>query len=273
MKEATVKFFSTNFMQFSLFCGLTVCLSVLLSSCVHEPVEERLTPEQATARAEKSARIHTELAAEYYNRGQYKVTLEEIDEALKANPDYAPALGLRGLVYMALGEDSKAQSNFKQALKLAPENSEILNNYGWFLCDRLPEQIDKAINYFMAALKDPLYETRYIAYANAGICELKRENYADASLYLNESLSFLPSYRPALVGLIEMDFQRGHFSTAQSKLSSFMQKYQPTAKSLWLGAQIERAMGNTRTADSYLFQLQKHFPDSKQARAVREGGY
>ena len=251
---------------------LVVVLVVFLGGCVHEPIEGRLTPEQSAARAEKSARIHTELAAEYYYRGQYKVALEEIDAALESKQNYAPALSVLGLVYMALGEDSKAQSNFNQALKIEPGNSELNNNYGWFLCERFSDQMDKAISHFMTALKDPLYETRHIAYANAGICELKRNNFSVASRYFDESLSLQPNYRPALVGLIEMDFKAGKIVAAQSKLSEFMQKYQPTARSLWLGVQIERVVGNTRAANSYLFQLQKNFPNSSETRAVRESG-
>ncbi len=253
--------------------GLVFLLSVFLTGCVHEPIEPSLTPDQIAARANKSARIHTELAAEYFYRGQYKVALEEVDEALKSNAEYAPAFSMLGLIYMELEEDSKAQSYFERALRFEPGNPEIHNNYGWFLCQRMPEQMDGAINHFMTALRDPLYDTRHIAYANAGICELKRNNFSEASLYFRESLSFQPNYRPALVGLIEMDFQRGDAGMARSKLSEFMQKFQPTARSLWLGRQIEQAAGNSRAADSYLFQLQKNFPNSKEAKAAREGGF
>ncbi|SER12485.1 type IV pilus assembly protein PilF [Nitrosomonas sp. Nm51] len=252
--------------------AFVIVLSFLWGGCVHEPIEGRLSPEQSAARAEKSARIHTELAAEYYYRGQYKVALEEIETALESKPNYAPAFSVLGLVYMTLGEDGKAQFNFDRALKIDPENPELHNNYGWFLCERFPEQIDRAINHFMTALKDPLYETRHVAYANAGICELKRSNFSKASLYFDESLSLQPNYRPALVGLIEMDFKVGKIEAAQSKLSEYLQKYQPTARSLWLGMQIERIAGNIRAANSYLFQLQKNFPNSSEYRAAREGG-
>lgn len=255
------------------FIGFFFLLSVFVSGCVHEPIEGRLTAEQTAARAQKSAEIHTELAAEYFNRGQFKIALEEIDAALNAIPDYAPAYSVRGLVYMALNEDEEAQSDFQRALRSAPNDSEIHNNYGWFLCERYPAQMDRAINHFMTALKDPLYDTQHIAYANAGICELKRDHYEDASLYFRESLSFLPTYRPAMIGLIEMDFKKGQIVAAQSRLTDFMQKYQPTAKSLWLGIQIEQALGNARAAESYLFQLQKNFPDSREAKTVREGGF
>lgn len=253
--------------------GFIFLVGVFLGGCVHEPIEGRLTPEQTAARAEQSARIHTELAGEYFNRGQYKVALEEVDEALKSNANYAPAFSMLGLIYMALDEDGKAQSNFDRALRGEPGNSEIHNNYGWFLCERYPEQMDRAINHFMTALKDPLYETRHVAYANAGLCELKRNNFSKASLYFRESLSRQPNYRPALVGLIEMDFKKGNIAAARSKLSEFMQTYQPTARSLWLGIQIEQASGNARAADSYRFQLQKNYPNSREIKAVREGGF
>lgn len=253
--------------------GFIFLLSVVLGGCVHEPIEGRLTPEQAAARAEQSARIHTELAGEYYHRGQYKVALEEVDRAFKSDPNHAPAFSMLGLIYMALNEDGKALTNFERALSREPKNSEIHNNYGWFLCERFPEQMDSAINHFMTALKDPLYGTHHVAYANAGLCELKRNNFNKASLYFRESLSLQPAYRPALVGLIEMDFKEGNIAAARSELREFMKRYQPTARSLWLGIQIEQASGNARAADSYRFQLQKYYPNSREIKAVREGGF
>uniref|UniRef100_UPI0035B48375 hypothetical protein n=1 Tax=Chitinimonas sp. TaxID=1934313 RepID=UPI0035B48375 len=50
------------------------------------------------SRQENSARIHTELAAEYYARAQYGVALEEIKAARDAVPDYAPTFNVEGLV-------------------------------------------------------------------------------------------------------------------------------------------------------------------------------
>jgi len=256
--------------QMHLFC-LCCLLAVFAAGCVHEPSGVTLTPEQEAARVAKSAKIHTELASEYYFRRQYKVALEEVDAALKSNPNYAPAYNVLGLIHMVLDENSKAQSSFERALRLAPDDSEIHNNYGWFLCERYSDRIDRAIDHFKRAINDPLYETRHIAYANAGLCEIKRNNFTEAAFFLREALTLQSSYRPALVGLIEMDFKRGQLAAAQSRLTEFKQKYSPTVKSLELGIHIERAMNNPRAVDSYMFQLQKLFPDSKEARAAREG--
>jgi len=254
-----------------LFCMICV-LVVFVSGCVHELPEAKPTPEQVAERRAKSARIHTELASLYYSRDQFKVALEEVDEALKADANYAPAYNMLGLIHMTLDENSKAKLHFERALKLSPNDPEIHNNYGWFLCENYSDQVDRAIEHFQRAINDPLYETRYIAYANAGLCEIKRNNFREASVYLRESLVQNSGYRPALVGLIEMDYKRGQLDLARSKLNGFMQRHTPTIKSLVLGIQIERALGNSRSVDSYLFQLQKNFPDSKEARTAREGG-
>ena len=48
------------------------------------------------------ARVHTELAAAYYERGNMGIALEELRVATTADASYAPAHSLLGLVYMEL---------------------------------------------------------------------------------------------------------------------------------------------------------------------------
>ncbi len=256
----------TQFVRIAVFIVVS-----LLAACAHPPVDEEALNAEKLERALQSAKVHTELAGEYFNRGQWDVALEEIDEALKAQPDYAPAYNVLGLVNMALNEDGKAMNNFEQAVRLAPKNAEIHNNYGWFLCQRLPERMDQAINYYLMAAKDPLYPTPEMAYTNAGLCELKRSRYDEARLFFHKALSIQSNYPSALIGLINVEFQRGNLSNARSKLTQFLQHNPSTPDGLLLALQIEQAAGDQRAADSYLFQLQKYFPDSKEAIAVREG--
>lgn len=242
-----------------------------LNGCVQQPIEDGMSAQANSDRAHQSAKIHTELAAEYFNRGQLDVAIEEVAEALKAQSNYAPAYNVMGLINMTLNENNKALDNFEQAIRMAPRNSEIHNNYGWFICQRFPQRMDQAINHFMIAAKDPLYSTPEMSFTNAGICELKRQKYNEAQIFFHRALSIQSNYLPALIGLIDIDFQRGNLTDAKSKLVLFLQNNIPTPESLLLAIQIEQAMGNQLTADSYIFQLQKHFPDSKEAAAVREG--
>lgn len=242
-----------------------------LGGCVQQPIENGMSVQANSDRAFQSAKIHTELAAEYFNRGQLDVALEEVTEALKAQSNYALAYNVLGLINMTLNENSKALDNFEHAIRLAPKNPEIHNNYGWFLCQRFSQRMDQAIDHFMTAARDPLYSTPEMSYTNAGICEIKRQKYNEGQLFFQKALSIQPNYSPALIGLIDADFQRGNLTDAKSKLSAFLQNNTPTPESLILAIKIEQAMDNQLAVDSYIFQLQKHFPESKEAAAIREG--
>ena len=242
-----------------------------LGGCVQQPIDDGISNQAKSDRAHQSAKIHTELAAEYFNRGQLDVAIEEVTEALKAQSNYAPAYNVLGLINMTLNENSKALDSFEKATRIAPRNSEIHNNYGWFLCQRFAQRMDQAIDHFMIAAKDPLYPTPEMSFTNAGICELKRQKYNEAQIFFQRALSIQSNYSPALIGLMDIDFQRGNLADAKSKLVLFLQNNTSTPESLLLAIQIEQAMGDQLAADSYIFQLQKYFPDSKEAVAVREG--
>ena len=41
---------------------------------------------------------------------------------------------MRALIYTAMGQVALADDNYQHALRLAPRNPELANNYGSFLC-------------------------------------------------------------------------------------------------------------------------------------------
>lgn len=255
-----------------ILAGLLGALVVVITGCA-QPAFKEAAPsvEKARKRAQQSAKIHTELAGQYYSRGQYKVAIEEAEIALQANPNYASAYNVLGLVYMDLHEDERARWNFEHALRIAPDDSDVHNNYGWFLCQRQPGQVDLAVDHFMRAIKDPLYEIPEKTYSNAGICELKRNQLARAQAFFQKALIIRPNYPLAVLGLIEIDYKRGNLKKAKASMTSYMQTYPLTPESLWLAIQIERTIGDHRAEASYAFQLQRRFPDSSEAIALREG--
>ena len=256
-----------------ILTGFFIALLILTGGCAQKPVQGGLLPEQSWSNAQQSAKIHTELAAEYYSRGQFGVALEEVTEALRSDSKFSPAYNVLGLIYMDLREDSLAQKNFEHALKIAPNDSEAHNNYGWFLCQRRPERMDQAVRHFMTALRNPLYSTPEKPYNNAGICMLSRGDYKSAEEFFQKTLSIRPADSQALIGMAEVDFRSGNLAMAKSNLSRHMQISAPTAESLWLGIQIERKTGDRHAEASYTMQLQKRFPDSKEAAALRDGRF
>ena len=114
------------------------------------------------------ANLHAELAAGYYERGQLDVALEELGEAVKLDPANPKIYNLYGLVYATLGENANAETNFQKALALAPNDSEIRQNWGWYLCTH--NRARESIPEFEAAVRNPLYKTPEIALINAGKC-------------------------------------------------------------------------------------------------------
>lgn len=226
------------------------------------------TPQQVNTRAQASARIHTELAAQYYQRAQPGVALEELESALQAEPGYAPAFNLRGLVRMELHEYQKADEDFRQSLRLDNSDPEAHNNYGWFLCQR-GKELD-GIEHFMQALKNPLYQTPEKAYLNAGICSRQGGKMKDAEEFLNKALRIQPNLPEALLGLADLSFANADYAGAKSYFIRYSQNnISPlTAENLWLAVRIERKLGDKKMEESYAAQLRQRFPDARETQLL-----
>lgn len=227
------------------------------------------TPQQSNTRAQASARIHTELAAQYYERAQLGVALEELALALQAEPGYAPAFNVRGLVRMELHEYQKADEDFRQSLNLDSSDPEAHNNYGWFLCQRGREQ--DSIEHFMEALKNPLYRTPEKAYLNAGMCSLKGGNMKDAEEFLNKALRIQPSVPEALLGMAKVGFANADYAGAKYYFIRYSQNnISPlTADNLWLAVRIERKLGDRKAEENYAAQLRQRFPDARETQLMQ----
>ena len=219
-------------------------------------------------RNHRSAQVHTELAGLYFERAQAGVALEEIDLALQADPDYAPAYSMRGLVHMSLREDKAAEADFKKSLRLDKNDSETHNNYGWFLCQRGREK--ESIPHFMAAVKNPLYQTPSRAYLNAGMCSRKAGNFTDAEEFLQKALLVQPGMPPALLAMAELSFDRSDYAAAKKYFARFSERNDNlTAEQLWLAVRIERKLGDRNSEASYAMQLRKRFPDAPETQSLK----
>lgn len=217
------------------------------------------------------ARVHTQLAAGYYEIGNMGVALEEVKEALGADPNFGPAYNVAGLIYARLNEDRLAEQNFQRALSINPSDPDANHNYGLFLCDRKQEQ--RAITHFMAAVRNPLYANPERSYVNAGVCSRRAGNAAIAEEYFQAALKARPSQPQALYQLADIAYARGDYGTAKGHLGRLAQAGVSTAEVLWLGARVERRMGDRNAEASYASQLRNRFPNSAEARALNAGQY
>ena len=224
----------------------------------------------ADSHATKSAKVHTELAGLYYERAQLGIALDELKQALQADADYAPAYSVRGLVHMALREDTEAEEDFQKSLHLDNADSDTHNNYGWFLCQHDREK--EAIPQFMAAIKNPLYTTPGLAYLNAGLCSRKAGNNKDAEDFLQKARLVQPEMTQALYALADLSFANADYFAARKYFADFSQKTDNlTAEQLWLGVRINRKVGDHNSEASYSTQLRNRFPDARETQLLIQG--
>lgn len=252
---------------------LVAVLIVLVQGCASRaPDPAGYTPQGNETDAQTRARIHAELAAGYLELGNLGVALQEANESLRADPNYVTALNVLGLVYMELRDDKAAESSFQRALRVNGLDSDSNNNYGWFLCQRKREK--ESIKYFLDALRNPLYTTPEKSWVNAGICSRQAGDPAAAEDYFQRALKLRPNQPQALLQLADMSFRRRDFSGAKALLSRVQRDAgTPSAEYLWLSLRVERQLGDRNAEKSLAFQLQKNFPDSREARALAAGRF
>lgn len=221
--------------------------------------------------ARARARIHTELAAGYFELGNLGVALEEVTVAQQADPSYPTVYSIAGLVYAALKDDRRAEENFRRALQLSPADPDANHNYGGFLCQRKREE--EGIRHLLTAVQNPLYQAPERSLVNAGVCARLRGDNAAAQDFFQRAVTVRPNQPQALYQLAELSFTGNNFAAAQGYLRRLAQVAPGTADVLWLGLRVERKLGNTLAEASYAQQLRKNFPQSKEAAALQAGRF
>jgi len=252
----------------------TVAITMLIAGCAgREPAPSADTGTMAGDPGDprNRARVHTELAAGYYERGSMGVALEELRQATAADSSYAPAYGLYGMVYMELRENTQAQDSFERALRIAPTDPDINHNYGWFLCQSGREK--ESVRYFMQAVKNPLYTAPWRSYSAAGVFSLRTNNTKEAEDYFQRALKLDPDEPASLLKLGEIRYRQGNNEEARKLVARHNKLVSPTPESLWLALRIERRLGQRVAEQSYANQLRRRFPGSPEYQSLQRGQY
>jgi type IV pilus assembly protein PilF len=249
---------------------------VLLAGCASTKPASQSSPtpapepvKQQEATPLERATIKTELAAGYYERGQFDVAIEVLDEAQRLAPNYPKIYDIYGLVYTMLGENQKAEGNFRRALGLAPNDPEIRANWGAFLC--ATGRVRESIPEFDAALADPLFKKPEIAMINAGKCISSLGDNKKADEYFRRAMGVSPGNTTAAYQLALLAYREARFDDARFWMRPVMQQGTPRPEALYLGVCIERKKGDRQAELSYTSQLRNRFPDSNEAKLLARG--
>ncbi len=216
------------------------------------------------------ARLHTELGANYLQRGQFAIALEELREAARVDPRYGLAHSITGLVHANLGEDAKADAAFKRAVEVAPNEGDIRNQYGSYLCGQ--GRTDEGLAQFEAALRQPLYQTPQVALENAGSCALAAAKIRPAEGYFGRLAQQFPFSSRGYQGLAAVALKTARFDEVKRQVELGMRTQQLTPQLLFYGACAERKLGNKQREDDYRTQLRSRFAESPFNEAIERGG-
>jgi type IV pilus assembly protein PilF len=221
--------------------------------------------------ARKRARLRVELAIGYFEQGQTTVALDEIKQALANDPTFADAYNLRGLVYMRLDDAPQAEDSFRRAIALNPREPNTLHNYGWLLCQQ--NRFGDAQQQFSAALAIPTYADRSKTLMTQGVCQLRAGQRAEAERSLTQAYE-LDAGNPVVgFNLASLLAQREDWSRAQFYIRRVNNSPSANAETLWLGIKIERRLNNREAIAQLASQLQRRFPQSREAMAYERGNF
>ena len=248
--------------------GLLGAMAVLLfiGGCISTTTG----PPESKADQGDAAELNYQLGARYYRKGDYDLARDRLELALEQNPKNGLAWSALGLTYEALGNVRLAEESYDQAVRVAPRDFQIQENYAVFLCRQ--GRFDDARRYFDKAIKAPTNDYSEQTYTNAGVCMMRKPDHVAAEEYLRAALERRPTHGEALLQMSVLFYETGDNLRARAFLQRYLGSNMPTAPVLMHGIRIEEKLGDDTARREYTLQLLRDFPDSAEAERIRQSG-
>jgi type IV pilus assembly protein PilF len=252
-----------------LVCAMLAACTTPTATPPPSETKDRITASDQPE-ASRRANVRLQLASAYFSDGQLTTALDEVKQAILADPKMSEAFNLRGLIYAGLGDNALAEESFKRALQLSPNDGAVMHNYGWYLC--IQKRYGEAATQFQQALAQPQYRDVTRTLLAQGVCEARAGQLPEAERTLQRAFALDSSNVAVALNLSEVLFQRGEYERARfyiRRVNALPQ--QATAQTLWLAARIEYRGGNVKSANEIGQQLLSRYPKSPEAAAFQQG--
>jgi len=215
----------------------------------------------------QASQDNVNLGIAYLQKGDRDSAMQKIQKAIEQDPDNADAYSAEALIYNAENDPDKARGAYKTAMRKAPDDPEIENNYAVFLCERGSPK--DAMDLFIKAANNPHYSTPDGAFTNAGLCALRIPDQGQAEQYFRKALQINPNQAEAMAQLAQLAYLQKKYLTARAFIERFGELVpRSRADVLLLGVNNERALGNPQGAADYAKQLLRNYPASEQAQQL-----
>lgn len=244
-----------------------ILLSGMLAGCVTETT----IPEKEVQPPEVRAQLHAQLAANYLQRNQLEIALDEVDKALKLEPNNLSANYIMALLRLRFKEPDQADSYFRKASGRSADGKTLPNaqhDYANFLCQR--KEYRRADNLYQEVIDNPLYPSQDRALLNRGECFMAQGRYEEAEKYLRQALKANPRQVGALYQMTRISFRTGTALDTRAWYQRYLEVGEDRPEILYIAYQTEKTLGDKDAAASLALLLKGMFPDSKEAALLRK---
>ena len=238
------------------------CITLSLIAC-ETTTSLQTTKIKTEANLGEAAELNTQLAIGYIERKEYKIARDKLEKSIEQNPDYLPAYKTLAYLYALLGLSEKAEETYQEAIDLKPDDPDLANSYGAFLCSQ--GKYEEAQKRLRVAYTNPFYESLYLAESNAGSCYIKQGEYKKAETLLRKSLRVEPKLPGSLISMAEVGVKTERYLMARAYIQRYHDVKPASAESLWIQIQAEKNLGAKDHYIKYARKLLKEFPDSDEA--------
>jgi len=245
----------------SILGTLAAVATVMLAGCV----TKTSTPLHM-ANTKEAAADNTQLGIQYMNQGNLALAKTKLDRAVQEDPSNPNVHSARAMLFERMNQPGKADEEFRTALRLAPQDPDVVNNYAVYLCQN--GRTDEGVKRFLEAAHNPLYRTPGSAYTNAGVCLRAAKRDDEARADFDAAIQLRPNDAEATFQLAALDFDHGQLAAARGRVDGYVGSFQATPDLLLLGVRVARAQHDVVAAQRYARRLQLDFPGSDQARAL-----
>jgi type IV pilus assembly protein PilF len=237
----------------------------MLAGCVNSDGSAKRQKEDPTQQA---AKTNIQLGVAYLKQGNYPLAREKLERSLKQNPKYPDVHTSLALLYDRVGEAKLADKHYREALRLAPDNQDISNNYAIYLCKN--GRVDEGVARFSAVAASKYYRTPEVALTNAGVCLRGAKRPDEAEKKFAGAIKARPNYTEPTVQLASLYLERNDIASARKILDIYLNAFKPQPDVLLSAVTVARAAKDRMSEEKYSRALRLEFPDSVQARALKK---
>ncbi|HMA12785.1 MAG TPA: type IV pilus biogenesis/stability protein PilW [Steroidobacteraceae bacterium] len=240
---------------------LAVCGAVvLLAGCVATHSNGRPIDQKEAARA------NMQLGVAYLRQGNISQAKDKLEKAEKQDPRSYEVQYALALYSERINQPADAERHYQSALKLSSNNGEVSNAYAVFLCRS--NKVDPALRLFEEVVKNPLYNTPWVAATNAAVCLRSDKRNADAVPWLERALAQRPDYYPAVVELGDLHIANSEPQKARVAVDRFLSIGRKSPDVLLVGVRAALAQGDRPAADVYARLMRRDFPNAPATQAL-----